>query len=192
MKQIIVAITGATGALYPLRLLKRLCQQENLLMHIIISPWGEQVMVEETGRTFLQWLDELPFASYQLHDHKDLASSLSSGSFSIDAMVVIPCTMGTLGGIACGLSSNLIERAASVTLKERRPLILVARETPLSSIHLQQMLLLSNAGAMILPPVPTFYNHPETVEDIVDSTVDRVLDTLSLSDEKIKRWSSSK
>ena len=191
MKRIIVAVTGATGSVYALHVVQRLAQMEEVSVHFVISPWGERVMVEETGKTVKEWLSVLHCDNLQLHDHADLASPLASGSFPIDAMVVIPCTMGSLGSIACGLSTNLIERAASVTLKEKRPLILVARETPLSSIHLQNMLTLSNAGATILPPVPTFYCHPKTVDDIVDSTVDRVLDFLHLADTKIKRWSYS-
>ncbi len=189
MKKIIVGITGATGSLYAIRLVERLCQREDLLVHLVVSSWGERVMVEETGMTVDQWLTQLSSDKIIVEDFSDLASSISSGSYLIDAMVIIPCTMGTLGSIASGLSSNLIERAASVTLKERRPLIVVARETPLSSIHLQNMLTLSNAGATILPPVPTFYSHPQTVDDIVASTVDRVLDSLQLPDTKTKRWS---
>jgi polyprenyl P-hydroxybenzoate/phenylacrylic acid decarboxylase-like protein len=189
MKQIIVAVTGATGSVYAQHLLQRLCQREDVFVHLIVSPWGERVMVEETGQTLKEWLPAIPGANLRLHAHDDLAAPLSSGSYPIDAMVVIPCTMGTLASLACGLSNNLIERAGSVTLKEKRPLILVARETPLSSIHLQNMLTLSNAGAMILPPVPTFYCHPKNVDDIVDSTVDRVLDSLRLADTNTKRWS---
>ncbi|AEV28645.1 polyprenyl p-hydroxybenzoate/phenylacrylic acid decarboxylase [Sphaerochaeta pleomorpha str. Grapes] len=189
MKQIVVAITGATGSVYALHLLQRLGQNQEVFVHLVVSLWGERVMVEETGKTLAEWLAFLPGDRIRLHNHGDLASPLASGSFPIDAMVVIPCTMGTLGSLACGLSSNLIERAASVALKEKRPLVLVARETPLSSIHLQNMLTLSNAGAMILPPVPTFYCHPKTVDDIIDSTVDRVLDSLHLADTNTKRWS---
>jgi polyprenyl P-hydroxybenzoate/phenylacrylic acid decarboxylase-like protein len=191
MKQIIVAITGATGSLYALRLLKRLDLQQDVAVHLVVSQWGERVMEEETGKNLQEWLASFSCDRLKLYSHTDLAASIASGSCPIDAMVVIPCTMGTLASLACGLSNNLIERAGSVTLKEKRPLILVARETPLSSIHLQNMLTLSNAGAMIVPPIPTFYTHPQTVEDIVDSTVDRVLDTLRLSDSNIKRWSHS-
>ena len=189
MKRVIVAITGATGSIYALHLLQRLSQMKEVEVNLVISPWAERVAVEETGKTVKEWLSKEPSGRLHLHDHSDLSSAISSGSYPIDAMVIIPCTMGTLGSIASGLSLNLIERAASVTLKERRPLILVARETPLSSIHLQNMLTLSNSGATILPPVPTFYSHPKTVDDIVDSTVDRVLDLLHLTDTKIKRWS---
>ena len=189
MKQIIVAVTGATGSLYALHLLQRLDQNETVFVHLVVSAWGERVMVEETGKKLKDWLALLSGDRLRLYDHGDLAAPLASGSFPIDAMVVIPCTMGTLGSLACGLSSNLIERAASVTLKEKRPLVLVARESPLSSIHLQNMLTLSNAGAMILPPVSAFYCLPETVDDIVDSTVDRVLDSLHLADTNTKRWS---
>lgn len=190
MKQIIVAMTGATGALYTLRLLDRLLAQEQVCVHFIASPWAQRVVQEETGTELDCHLSRYDRARFIRYDHSDLASSLSSGSFCIDAMVIIPCTMGTLGAIASGLSSNLIERASAVTMKERRPLILVARETPLNTIALQQMLNLSQAGAMILPPMPAFYGHPTSVEDLVDTTVDRVLDELHLGDENTKRWGS--
>jgi len=191
MKHIIIAITGATGSIYALQLLKRLSTMEHVHVHLIISFWGEKVMKEETGRSLEEWLKEYLTTNIEIHSHDDLSSSIASGSNPIDSMVVIPCTMGTLGSIANGLSSNLIERAASVTLKEKRSLILVARETPLSSIHLQNMLTLSNCGALILPPVPAFYCHPKTIDDIIQSTVDRVLTSLQLTDTDIKRWSNS-
>ena len=188
MKSVIVAVTGATGSLYPVRLMERLGRMKDVHIHLVISGWAEKVMMEETGKSVNEWLGGFEHERIEVHAHEDLAAPISSGSVDVDAMVVIPCSMGTLGAIANGLSSNLIERAASVTLKERRQLILVARETPLSSIHLQNMLTLSNCGVMILPPIPSFYCHPETVDDIIDSTIDRVLLSLQLSDTHIKRW----
>jgi flavin prenyltransferase len=189
MKQIIVAITGATGSWYGLRLIERLTWEPEIRIHVVISPWGEKVMLEETGKSFSEWIAPYSPNILVVHPHDNLAASISSGSYPIDAMVVVPCTLGTLGAIASGLASNLIERSASVTLKERRPLILVARETPLSSIQLEQMLRLSQSGAIILPPEPTFYNKPKTIEDIIDSIVDRILDLLHIKQDSTKRWS---
>jgi polyprenyl P-hydroxybenzoate/phenylacrylic acid decarboxylase-like protein len=189
MKQMIVAITGATGSWYGLRLIERLTWEPEVRIHVVISPWGERVMFEETGKSFAEWISPYPQDVLVVHAHENLAASISSGSFPADAMVVVPCTMGTLGAIASGLASNLIERSASVALKERRPLILVARETPLSSIQLEQMLRLSQSGAIILPPEPTFYNKPKTIEDIIDSTVDRILDLLRIRQDSTRRWS---
>jgi len=189
MKQMSVAITGATGSWYGLRLIERLTWEPDVRLHVVISPWGEKVMLQETGKSFAEWIASYPRDILEVHAHDNLAASISSGSFPIDAMVVVPCTMGTLGAIASGLASNLIERAASVSLKERRPLILVARETPLSSIQLEQMLRLSHSGAIILPPEPTFYNKPKTIEDIIDTTVDRILDLLRIRQDSTRRWS---
>lgn len=189
MKQMIVAITGATGSWYGLRLIERLTWEPDVCIHVVISPWGEIVMLQETGKSFSEWIAPYPPEVLVVHAHDNLAASISSGSFPADAMVVVPCTLGTLGAIASGLASNLIERSASVVLKERRPLILVARETPLSSIQLEQMLRLSQSGAIILPPEPTFYNKPKTIEDIIDSTVDRILDLLRIRQDSTKRWS---
>jgi len=188
MGELVVALTGATGSQYGLRLIERLCWETGITVHLIVSPWAQRVLTEETGHNLEYWLSTFPQEKIQLHGFEDLDASISSGSYPIKAMVVIPCTMGTLGAIAAGLASNLIERAASVALKEKRPLILVARETPLSSIHLENMLCLSHAGAMILPPEPTFYQHPQTIIDIIDSTVDRVLDVMDICQNQTKRW----
>ncbi|MHC1693159.1 MAG: UbiX family flavin prenyltransferase [Sphaerochaetaceae bacterium] len=188
MGELVVALTGATGSQYGLRLIERLCWETGITVHLIVSHWAQQVLSAETGHNLEYWLSTFPQEKIQLHGFEDLDASISSGSYPIKAMVVIPCSMGTLGAIAAGLASNLIERAASVALKERRPLILVARETPLSSIHLENMLRLSHAGAMILPPEPTFYHHPQTIIDILDSTVDRVLDALDICQNQTKRW----
>jgi 4-hydroxy-3-polyprenylbenzoate decarboxylase len=190
MKRICLAITGATGSVYAVTLLERLVRRGDVAVDLVVSPWGERVLLEETGRDLDGHLARFPDGSVRVHAHDDLAAPLSSGSVPLDAMAIVPCTMGTLSSIASGLASNLVERAASVCLKERRRLVLVARETPLSSIHLENMLKLSNAGAIILPPEPAFYTHPATVEEIVSTTVDRILDVIGLPDGKIKRWSN--
>ncbi|MGE4584889.1 MAG: UbiX family flavin prenyltransferase [Sphaerochaeta sp.] len=188
MKRVLVAMTGASGSMYGMRLVQRLVTQQDVAVHLVLSDWAKEVMDSECTVHSKAWLADLQQRGVTVHAHNDLAASPSSGSFRLHAMVIIPCSMGTLGAIAAGLASNLIERAASVCLKERRRLILVARESPLSSIHLQQMLTLSNAGAMIMPPVPAFYTHPSTIEDIVDTTIDRILDAIDLDDGNAKRW----
>ncbi len=188
MRRIVIAVTGATGSIYAVRLVQRLLKNKDIELHLVISSWGEEVMKRETGVSSSEWIDSLGSERVFCHAHSDLAAPISSGSFRFESMVIIPCSMGTLSAVASGLASNLIERSASVALKERRRLILVARESPLSAIHLNQMLTLTHAGAMILPPVPAFYNRPETIEDVIDTTVERVLDALSIEDMNITRW----
>ncbi len=188
MKRIIVAVTGASGSIYATRLVDRLCAMEDIQIHLVISPWASQVMESESAKTSTEWVTSLPSEKVIMHKHEDLAASISSGSFRTHAMVIVPCSMGTLGAIASGLASNLIERAASVCLKERNQLILVARESPLSAIHLENMVKLSHAGAVILPPMPAFYTQPKTIEDLVDTTIDRIIDSMNLDDGKAKRW----
>jgi 4-hydroxy-3-polyprenylbenzoate decarboxylase len=123
-----------------------------------------------------------------VHDWRDLAAPVASGSFPVRAMVVVPCSMGTIGRLAAGLSGNLIERAADVSLKEGRPLVLVPRETPLGQIHLRNLLELSRAGAIILPAMPGFYHRPRTVEEVADHVVLKIMDRLGLPCERVKRW----
>lgn len=188
MRDIVIAITGASGSIYAMRLVERIQTVQDIRIHLILSPWAEQVMHSERHITARQWIDTLEQKNLVIHKVNDLSAPPSSGSFRFESMVVIPCSMDTLGAMAAGLAGNLIQRAGSVALKERRPLILVARESPLSAIHLQQMLTLTHAGAMILPPVPSFYHHPESVQELVDTTVERVLDALNITDTQIKRW----
>lgn len=178
------AITGATGVIYGIRLLQFLKKNTNVETHLIISNVGQEIILEET---------EMPLSSIRNlatynYDVNDLSAPISSGSFPTDGMVIIPCTMKTLAGIACGYSENLILRAADVTLKEGRPLILVTRETPLSVIHLQNMLKLAKCGAVILPPMPAFYYKPRTVDDIVAYTVGKVLDLLKIKHSLYQPW----
>ncbi len=188
MRRIVLAVTGASGSIYAHRLAQRILTSPDTEVHLIISDWGRKVMESETGISSEEWIASLDPQRVIVHAHDDLSAPLSSGSFRWESMVVIPCSMGSLSSIASGLAGNLIERTASVALKERRRLILVARESPLSAIHLQQMLTLTHAGAMILPSVPAFYNHPKTIEDLIDTTVERVLDALSVEDSNITRW----
>jgi 4-hydroxy-3-polyprenylbenzoate decarboxylase len=195
-KRIFVALTGASGSIYGLRLVEQLCLSG---VEVIFSAScsGTLVCREETG---LDLSGDLAKATERLYGHLEIETGLemvhpddlfcpvASGSAAPDAMVVAPCSMGTLARIACGISGNLIERCADVMLKERRPLLLVPRETPLSEIHLENMLRLSRCGAQIIPAMPAFYHKPDTVIEMVDFVVGKVLDQLGIEHELFKRW----
>jgi len=182
--RIVIAVTGASGAIYPLRLLERL-RRSGAEIHLILSRAGEKTLFFETGRKAAE--------IKSLADHcwapEDISAPLASGSFRTDGMVVAPCSIHTLSAIAWGITSNLIVRAADVTLKERRRLILMVRESPFHLGHLRAMTAVAEMGGIIAPPIPGFYNTPSTVEDLVDSSVDRILDLLGLPDENVRRWS---
>ena len=178
-----VGISGASGAVYGIRLLEEL-KSHGAETHLIISAWGKYTIAEETGRN-VETVKRLSDFSY---DENDMAACISSGSFPLDAMVIAPCSMRTLAGIACGFADSLILRTADVCLKERRKLILLARESPLSLIHLENMLKATKAGAVIMPPVPAFYAKPESIDDLVNQTVWRVIDQLGLPSPKLLRW----
>lgn len=181
--RIIVGITGATGAIYGVRVLERL-REAGVETHLVISRWGARTLTHETpfSRQRVEALATVAYAS------ADMGAAISSGSFRTDGMVVVPCSAKTLAAIACGFSENLVHRAADVTLKERRRLVLCVREAPLSEIHLENMLKLARMGAVILPPVPAFYTHPQTVDDIVDHTVGRILDQFGIELKGATRW----
>lgn len=183
MRRIIVGITGATGAIFGIRLLQALRAAE-VESHLVLSKWGQQTIEHETGVTAEQ-LRELASVS---HGSSNMAATVSSGSFFTDGMVIAPCSMRTLGAIAHGYGESLVHRAADVILKERRKLVLVTRETPLSEIHLENMLKLARMGVTILPPMPAFYNRPQTIDDIVDHIVARVLDQFGITADFAKRW----
>ena len=195
-KRIFVALTGASGSIYGLRLVEQLCLN-GVDVTFTASCSGTLVCREETG---LDLSGDLIKATERLYAHLEVESGLemvhpddlfcpaASGSAAPDAMVVAPCSMGTLARIACGISGNLIERCADVMLKERRPLLLVPRETPLSEIHLKNMLRLSRAGAQIVPAMPAFYHKPDTVLEMVDFVVGNVLDQLGIEHELFRRW----
>ena len=182
--RIVVGISGASGAIYGLRLLERLRSQENVEIHLILSKAGEKTLFLETGKLAA---DARSLAHFW-YPFEDISSRLASGSSSMDAMVVAPCSIHTMSAIANGISSNLLVRAADVILKERRKLILLVRESPFHLGHLRNMTALAEMGAVIAPPIPAFYHLPETVMDIVDHSVDRVLDLLGLSDPDVRRW----
>ena len=185
MSHPIVAITGASGSCYAVRLLEVLIERR-LEPYVVVSPAGRQVMALELGSGDLK--DHLGSTGYREEDVRDLASPLASGSFPTSGMVIAPCSTGTLGSIAHGISSNLIHRAAEVCLKERRRLIVVPRETPLSQITLQNMLTLSRAGVHVVPANPGFYHAPQRIEDLVDFVVARVLDLMEIPHGLSKRW----
>jgi len=192
-----VAITGASGAVYGIRLIRELLSAGNRLS-ILISSSGFTVLKEEMG---LDWAGYEELVNKLLHTYFNAApdelayyaennffSPLASGSAAPDAMIVAPCSMGSLARIAAGLSGTLLERAADVMLKEGKPLLLLPRETPLSAIHLENMLKLSRLGVRIIPAMPGFYGHPQTVEDIVNFVVGKVLDQLGIEGNLFKRW----
>jgi len=181
--RIIVAITGASGAIYGWRLLERL-RRPGVETHLLVTPAGARTLELETGRRMAELK---PLASYHYPIH-DIGARLASGSYPINAMVIAPCSIRTMSAIAAGISSNLLLRAADVTLKERRKLILLVRESPLHLGHLRTMVALTEMGAIIAPPVPAFYHRPQTVLEVVDYTVDRVLDLLGLPAAEARRW----
>jgi flavin prenyltransferase len=183
--KLLIAITGASGSLYAQRLIDNLrpCEHE---VHVIVSRYGREVLSHELAGGL-----RLPPGVIE-DDSSSMNFPFASGSNPPDAMVIIPCSMGTLGRVAHGLSDDALLRAADVTLKERKKLILVPRETPLSLVHVKNMELLLLAGAVILPANPSFYNHPATVEQVVDSVVARVLDHLGIAQKLTPRWAEPK
>jgi flavin prenyltransferase len=182
--KIVVGVSGASGAIYGLRLLEKLRLQPTVETHLILSRSGEKTLFLELGKKAAE-LRCLAHFSYPL---EDISGRLASGSFRTGGMVIAPCSIHTMSAIAHGITANLLTRAADVALKERRPLILMVRESPLHLGHLRTMVALAEMGAIIAPPVPGFYHNPETILDLVDHSVDRVLDLLGLPSETAKRW----
>jgi 4-hydroxy-3-polyprenylbenzoate decarboxylase len=181
--KIIVGMSGATGAIYGIRLLESL-KKLNVETHLILSSWAEKTIVIETSYT----VEQVKTLASFVYATSNQAALISSGSFITDGMVIIPCSMKTLAAVSHGFSDNLLARAADVILKEKRKLVIVPRETPLNEIHLENMLRLARMGTVIMPPMPAFYNKPESVADIVDHTVSRVLDQLGIVNSVAKRW----
>ena len=183
-KKIILAITGATGALYAVEFLKLMAEQK-AEVHCIISESGEQVLQLELG---LSREDLSRVCKVEWHDIKNFAAPMSSGSSRFDAMVVLPCTMGSLASIANGICGNLIHRAADVMLKERRQLVLAVRETPFNKTHLTNMLKAHEAGAVICPPMPSFYHHPRDLNDLARFVAGRIADLIGFEVAGLPRW----
>jgi 4-hydroxy-3-polyprenylbenzoate decarboxylase len=181
--RIIVGITGATGTIFGVRVLQVL-KDSGVETHLVISKWGARTLLHETPYT-ADYAKSLASCTY---GDSDQGAAISSGSFVTDGMIVAPCSMRTLAAIAHGQGDNLIHRAADVILKERRKLVLLAREAPLNDIHLENMLKLSRMGVVIIPPVPAFYNHPQSVDDLVSHIVMRALDQFGLHTDVMNRW----
>jgi len=181
--KLVVGITGSTGVIYGVRLLQVL-KEKKIQTHLIMTEWAKKCLAMETDFT----PDEVKSLATTISDEANMAASISSGTHKIDGMIVIPCTMKTLSSIAVGYDETLIARAAGVTLKESRKLILVTRETPLTAINLENMLKLARLGVVILPPVPGFYTKPKTIDEIVDHTVGKCLDQFDIEHNLYKRW----
>lgn len=183
--RLIVAITGASGVIYGKRFLEAL-KEKNVETHLIISKAGEKMLQYELGVA----RRDLERLASHVYDEDLLTAPIASGSFITDGMAIIPCSMKTVAGIAHGYSENLILRAADVTLKEKRKLVIVPRETPLNAIHLRNLLELAMQGVAVIPAMPAFYHKPEKIEDLVDFIVGKVLDTLGIEHNLFKRWSA--
>lgn len=183
MKRIVVCMTGATGSTYGVQLLERLALL-GVETHVVLSQWAKVTLKEETQFD----LSYIKRRANHFYSDGDQAARISSGSFRHDGVAVVPCTMKTLAGIRAGSAENMIVRAAGVALKERKKLVLMVGETPLSVIHLENMLAVARAGAKIFPAMPTFYIRPETLDDIVNQSVGRLLDMFDVDDPDLKRW----
>jgi 4-hydroxy-3-polyprenylbenzoate decarboxylase len=187
-RRIVVAITGATGAIYGVQLLRRLGAVPGVETHLVISDAATLTLHQEVG---LQRRD-VEVLAHVVHRNREIGASIASGSFQTDGMVIAPCSMKTLASVAHGLSDNLIARAADVVLKERRRLILMVRETPFNLAHLRNMTAVTEMGGIVFPPLPSFYHRPATIDEMVDHTVARVMDLLGVTNDLAPRWSGMK
>jgi len=182
--RLIVGVSGSSGIIYGIRLLEVLSERNDIEVYLIITRAAELILREESSR-LKENLDKLADHTYE---PDEMDAPIASGSFPIDCMVVVPCSMKTLAGISSGYSENLLLRAADVTIKENRPLIIVPRETPLNPIHLENMLKLSRLGVTVLPAIPAFYHNPTSVEEVVDYVVGKILDVLRIEHSLFERW----
>lgn len=187
-RRIVVAITGATGAIYGVQLLRRLAAIPGVETHLVISDAATLTLHQEVG---LQRRDVEALA-HVVHRNREIGASIASGSFQTEGMVIAPCSMKTLAAVAHGLSDNLIARAADVVLKERRRLILMVRETPFNLAHLRNMTAVTEMGGIVFPPLPSFYHRPATIDEMVDHTVARVMDLLGVTNDLAPRWGGMK
>jgi len=188
LKRLIIGISGASGVIHGVRMLEVLREVEGVETHLVMSPAAKKTIVLETDLG----VSDVEALASEVHSFGDISASLSSGSYKTSGMVVIPCAMKTLSGIANSYSDNLLLRAADVALKDRRKLVLVVRETPLHLGHLRLMAQVTEMGAILMPPMPAFYHHPKTIDDIINQTVNRVLDVLDieLGKDLFARWES--
>jgi 4-hydroxy-3-polyprenylbenzoate decarboxylase len=182
--EIVVGVTGATGTIYAYNLLQALKARGKVNTHLIMSDWAKENLKIETNYS----LEDIESLATVVYDNKNLGAKISSGSYITDGMIIVPCSMKTLSSIAQGYDDNLISRTAGVMLKEGRKLILSPRETPLSPIHIENMLKLSRIGVRIVPPMPAFYNQPQSIEDVINHHVMKIMDQLGVEYDKAKRW----
>jgi 4-hydroxy-3-polyprenylbenzoate decarboxylase len=186
IRRIVVGISGSSGAIYGIRLLEALRAAPGIEIHLIVTEAARQTIALETGWAF----EQVTRLGHVCYENVDLAAALSSGSFRTDGMIVAPCSVHTLSAIAHSMTGNLLTRAADVHLKERRTLILFVRETPLHLGHLRNLVRAAEIGATILPPIPAFYHHPKSIDDIINHSVGKALDLLSIPHELFRRWQS--
>ncbi|MEE2746157.1 MAG: UbiX family flavin prenyltransferase [Pseudomonadota bacterium] len=182
-QRIILGMTGASGSIFGVRLLEALAES-NTETHVVLSKWAQRTLEHETSAK----VEDIKKLADSYYGPGDMGAKISSGSFITKGMVIVPCSVHSLAAIANGFGEHLVHRAADVVLKERRQLILVVRETPLNDIHLKNMLSLSQMGAIILPPMPAFYSHPRTLDDLINHIVVRILDQLGIESDLTKRW----
>ena len=187
-RRLVIAITGATGAVYGVRLLQHLRDIDGIETHVVISDAANLTLHEEVGMQ----RREVEALADVVHRNRDVGAAIASGSFQSDGMIVAPCSMKTLAAVALGLSDNLIARAADVVLKERRRLVLMVRETPFNLAHLRNMTAVTEMGGIIFPPVPSFYQHPASIAEMVDHSVARVLDLVGVEHALAPRWAGMK
>ena len=184
MRRIVVGMSGASGSIYGIRLLEALARLPEVESHLVLTPTAKMNIGLETD-----WkVGDVEALADVLHDARDVSASIASGSFRTAGMVVVPCSIKTLSAVATSYTDTLLTRAADVTLKERRPLVLVVRETPLHVGHCRLLLDAATAGAVIMPPVPSFYNRPTSIDDMVDHTVGRLLDLFEIDSGLVRRW----
>ena len=187
-RRLIVAITGATGAVYGVRLLQQLATLPGIETHLIVSDAASLTLHQEVGMA----RRDVEALAHVVHRNRDVGASIASGSFQSDGMIVAPCSMKTLAAVALGLSDNLIARAADVVLKERRRLVLMVRETPFNLAHLRNMTLVTEMGGVIFPPLPSFYHKPQSIGEMVDHPVARVIDLFGIEHALAPRWAGMK
>jgi flavin prenyltransferase len=184
MRRLVVAMTGASGSIYGIRLLEELRRREDVEIHLVVSASGKRTLAEETDLS----VREVEALGHVVYDNRDVGCALASGSFRTAGMVVVPCSIKTVSALATCYGDTLIARAGDVTLKEGRPLVAVVRETPLHVGHLRQLLALAEMGGIVLPPVPAFYQRPRTVDDLVNHTVARILDRIGFAQDLVPEW----
>lgn len=186
-KRIVVGISGASGVIYGIRLLEVL-KQTGVEVHLVMTPAAKITIAAETEYS----AEVVEKMASTVHRFNDISATLASGSYRTDGMAIVPCSMHTLGALASGYADNLLVRAAEVTLKERRPMIVVPRETPLTLIHIENMERIARAGAIVLPAMPAFYERPKTIDELIDHLVGKILDLFGIDNELFKRWSGLK